>query len=100
MHDGDYTFIAAGPSDCSDNDAAHHISVAAISLNATGKCNIIRSSRSFLLQHAISTQSVKMWLLLFAYLYIWKVSAWLGCCIIMIGNFTSKKISQDDGKVT
>ena len=50
-----YTFITAGPSDCSDNDAAHHISVAAMSLNATGKCNIIYSS--FLVQHAISTQS-------------------------------------------
>ena len=50
-----YTFITAGPSDCSDNDAAHHICVAAMSLNATGKCNIICSS--FLLQHAISTQS-------------------------------------------
>ena len=50
-----YTFITAGPSDCSDNDAAHHTSVAAMSLNATGKCNIIYSS--FLLQHAISTQS-------------------------------------------
>ena len=38
-----YTFITAGPSDYSDNDAyaAHHVSVAAISLNATGKCNII-----------------------------------------------------------
>ena len=64
MHNGDYTFIAAGPSDYSDNDAAHHIGVAAMSLNATGKCNITCSS--FLLQHAISTQSVKMWLLLFA----------------------------------
>ena len=50
-----YTFITAGPSDCSDNDAAHHISVAAMSLNATGKCSIICSS--FLLQHAISTHS-------------------------------------------
>ena len=49
------TFTSAGPSDCSDNDAAHCISVAAMSLNATGKCNIICSS--FLLQHAISTQS-------------------------------------------
>ena len=55
VHNRDSTFITAGPSDCSDNDAAHHISVAAMSLNATGKCNIICSS--FLLQHAISTQS-------------------------------------------
>ena len=55
MTDIHSTFITAGPSDCSDNDAAHHISVAAMSLNATGKCNIIRSS--FLVQHAISTQS-------------------------------------------
>ena len=51
------TFITAGPSDCSDNDAAHHISVAAMSMNAAGKCNNIITCSSFLLQHAISTQS-------------------------------------------
>ena len=55
MTDVHCTFITAGPSDYSDNDAAHHISVAAMSLNATGKCNIICSS--YLVQHAISTQS-------------------------------------------
>ena len=46
-----YTFITAGPSDCSDNDAAHHISVAAMSLNATGKCNIIGSSFFYSMQY-------------------------------------------------
>ena len=40
VHDRDSTFITAGPSNCSDNDAAHHISVAAISLNAAEKFNI------------------------------------------------------------
>ena len=40
VHDRDSTCITAGPSDCSDNDAAHHISIAAMSLNATGTCNI------------------------------------------------------------
>ena len=43
-----YTLITAGPSDCSDNDAAHHRSVAAMSLNATGKCNIIYTVALFL----------------------------------------------------
>ena len=42
------TIIAASPSDCSDNDAAHHISVAAMSLNATGKCNIDLIDLSYL----------------------------------------------------